>query len=411
MDYHELLKKVEDHVDLFYREHTNADLFYHRKSHTLEVLGNTKKIADHYQLDDRLFFIVCAAACFHDLGHLMKDESNYEARSAALAEGFLKSIGVEDADVAAVKNCIMVTKMPQTPTSLAEKIVCDADLFNLGTTAFWDNNKLLKKEEAALTNAKVDSVAWRESVISMLESHQYHTDYCQLLLNKTKAENLAKLKNKQEEKLKKAQQAVLLENAVEDGQEAAVPAVANKKAARNKKKDRPLRGIETMFRISASKNIRISEMADNKANIMISVNSIIISVVLGLMVGKLEENKSLIIPTVILLIVNVTTIIYSVLATRPKIANGFFTQEDVEKRSVNLLYFGSFYNMNFKEYDEGLKEMMADSDFLYGNLSLDTFWQGKVLGRKYQLLRISYTIFLYGIVAAVLAFAAAVIFF
>ena len=166
-----------------------------------------------------------------------------------------------------------------------------------------------------------------------------------------------------------------------------------------------------MFRIVASKNIKISEMADGKANIMISINSIIISVILGLMASTLRENQNLIIPTIILLVVNVGTIIFSVLATRPKIPNGRFTPEDVSNRSVNLLYFGSFYKMNFKEFNEGLKEMMDDSDFLYGTLSKDTYWQGKVLGRKFRLLRISYTIFLYGIVVSVLAFMTAIIFF
>jgi hypothetical protein len=166
-----------------------------------------------------------------------------------------------------------------------------------------------------------------------------------------------------------------------------------------------------MFKISASKNIRISEMADSKANIMISVNSIIISVVLGLTIKNLDEHRNLIVPTIILLAVNLTTIIYSVLATRPKIADGFFTKADVDNKSVNLLYFGSYYNMNFKEYHEGLKAMMADKEFLYGTLTKDTFWQGKVLGRKYRLLRASYTVFLYGIIIAVAAFAIAVVFF
>ena len=119
----------------------------------------------------------------------------------------------------------------------------------------------------------------------------------------------------------------------------------------------------------------------------------------------MEENPHLLVPTIILLAVNVTTIIYAVLATRPHIGNGEFTQEQVQKKSVNLLYFGSFYKMNFKEYNEGIKAMMSDSEFLYGSLTKDIFWQGKVLGRKYRLLRTSYTIFMYGLIVAVLAYA------
>ena len=213
---------------------------------------------------------------------------------------------------------------------LNEKIVCDADLFNLGTGYFQEKNKLLRKEMEALGNTKIDRITWRASTINLLENHRYHTDYCQLLLNKTKAQNLEKIKSRQEEKINKIKEAVRKEANVDENDVPVLNTVQTPKNPRPQKKDRPLRGIETMFRISASKNIRISEMADNKANIMISVNSIIISVILGLMARSLEENRNLIIPTVVLLIVNVATIIFSVLATRPKIANGYFTKEEVD---------------------------------------------------------------------------------
>ena len=84
--------------------------------------------------------------------------------------------------------------------------------------------------------------------------------------------------------------------------------------------------------------------------------------------------------------------------------------EQVEKKSVNLLYFGSYYNMDFKEYNAGVKAMMEDSEFLYGSLTKDIFWQGKVLGRKYHLLRTAYSIFLYGMIISVISFMAAFFF-
>ena len=115
MNYHELLRNVEDHVNLFYREHTDTNMFYHDQSHVLEVLANTKKIADHYQLDDRSFFIVCAAACFHDVGYLVREAEVHEEKSAELAEAYLTGIGVDEADIEEIKNCIRATKMPQSP--------------------------------------------------------------------------------------------------------------------------------------------------------------------------------------------------------------------------------------------------------------------------------------------------------
>ena len=410
MNYHELLKKVEDHVNLFFREHADPNLFFHNLAHTRDVAEHTKQIADHYQLDDGNFFVVTAAACFHDTGQLIKSGEGHEERSAELAQEYLSSINVSEEDITAIKKCILATTMPQAPQSLNEEIIGDADLYNLGTDVFRDQNRLLRKEIEAVNNVKMDGTAWRASSISILEKHTYHTDYCRLLLNKTKAENLDRLKNRQEEKLKKEQEALILESAAAASPEAVTDNADNKKIAKPKKKDLPDKGIETMFRISSSNSLRMSVMAENKAHKMKSVNSIIISVVLGLIIKTLDENRHLIIPTIILLIVNVTTIIYSVIATRPKVAPGFFTPEQVENKSVNLLFFGSFYNMGFKEYDEGMQKMMKDRDFLYGSLIKDIFWQGKVLGRKYQLLRISYTIFLYGIIASVIAFTAAIIF-
>ena len=409
MSYHELLIKIEEHVNVFYREHADEKLFYHNQSHTKDVLETAKRMADHYQLDDQSFFIVCAAACFHDTGYLLTKDENHELKSAELADTFLTGIGVNEEDITEIKKCILATKMPQYPDTLAEKIICDADLFNLGTAAFREKNKLLKKEKEALSDSKVDGIAWRAATISMLENHVYHTDYCQLLLNKTKNENLDWIQNKQVEIINKAQSGEAMENKGDDPKEIITGAVDNKTVIKLKKKDRPVKGIETMFRITASNNVRISVMADNKAHIMISVNSIIISVVLGLIIKNLDEHRNLLVPTILLLTVNVTTIIYSVLATRPKISDGFFTREQVVNKSVNLLYFGSYYNMNYKEYDEGIKAMMSDSEFLYGSLTKDIFWQGKVLGRKYRLLRISYTVFMYGIVAAVIAYAATAI--
>jgi HD superfamily phosphodiesterase len=411
MNYHALLIKIKDHVNLFYLEHITTNYFYHNQNHTKDVLDAAQKIADHYQLDDRSFFIVCAAACFHDIGFILSKGELHEQKGAELADVFLRSIEVDEQDITAIKGCIMATKMPQRPVSMEEIILCDADLFNLGTTSFKEINKLLRKETEALTNTKIDGIAWRKSSIHMLENHTYHTDYCQELLDKTKAENLAKLKAKQEEKLAKVQLSIGLDNEGRLAPADSSTDTENRKPEKIRKGDRPKKGIETMFRISASKNVRISEMADKKASIMISVNSIIISVVLGVMVRNLDQNRNLLIPTILLLAVNVATIIYSVLATRPKVMDGVFTPEQVNNKSVNLLFFGSFYNMNFKEYDEALNVMMGDSEFLYGTLSRDMFWQGKVLGRKYKLLRTSYSIFLYGIVAAVLAFAIAVIFF
>jgi hypothetical protein len=173
---------------------------------------------------------------------------------------------------------------------------------------------------------------------------------------------------------------------------------------KKKKSDRPDKGIETMFRITSGNNQRLSDMADNKAHIMISTNSIILSVILSILLRKLEDNPHLIIPTLILLIICVVTMVFSILATRPSVPEGTFSAEDIRQKKVNLLFFGNFYRMDLPDYVSGMEQMMEDRDFLYGSLIRDVYSQGVVLGRKYRLLRVAYNVFMFGIIGSVLAF-------
>src|SRR6478609_1339450 len=100
-----------------------------------------------------------------------------------------------------------------------------------------------------------------------------------------------------------------------------------------------------MFRVSSSNHQRLSDMADNKSQIMITVNSIILSAVISLLLRKLDDTSYLMIPTFMLLGTSLATIIFAILATRPSIPDGRFTKTDVESKKVNLLFFGNFYRM------------------------------------------------------------------
>ncbi|MCH5684514.1 DUF5706 domain-containing protein [Niabella sp. W65] len=163
-----------------------------------------------------------------------------------------------------------------------------------------------------------------------------------------------------------------------------------------------------MFRITSTNNQRLSDMADKKADILITVNSILLSAILSLLIRKLESNTHLVIPTIIILVVSAVTLIYAILATRPKIPSGVFSQRDVDSKNVNLLFFGNFYRMDFEEYKKGMWKVMEDRDFLYGSLVKDVYSQGIVLGRKYKLLRVAYNVFMFGLMTAIIAFVIAI---
>lgn len=384
MHYREILDQLRTHVASLFRAHKDERLIYHDLQHTEQVVENTVKIANHYQLSDDEFFIVMVASWFHDLGYLF-DCSQHEAKSENLARAFLEDKEVGQEVINQIGGCILATKMPQNPLNLLQQIVCDADLFHLGSDSFKQRNKLMRKEAEAFCNKTIDSNEWRIKTIALFKQHHYHTDFCQNLLNDKKAQNLARMENK-------------LVTQTEIG----TAAVSKKEKIR--KDDKPERGVETMFRISSTNHQRLSDMADNKAHIMISTNSIILSVILSLLLRKLEDNPHLIIPTLLLLIICVVTMVFSILATRPSIPEGMFTPEDIKEKRVNLLFFGNFYRMSLADYQSGMLKMMDDRDFLYGSLIKDVYAQGVVLGRKYRLLRVAYNVFMFGIVAAVLAF-------
>jgi hypothetical protein len=168
------------------------------------------------------------------------------------------------------------------------------------------------------------------------------------------------------------------------------------------------KGIQTMLRLTSQNHLKLSDMADSKANILISVNAIIISVVLGVLARKLQEETYLKIPTLIFLTSAVVTIIISILATRPKINEGRFTPEDIAAKKTNLLFFGNFYKASYEEYSSAMKKMMVDTDYLYGSLVKDIYYLGVILGRKYKLIRLAYNIFMIGIILSVIAFIIAI---
>jgi len=392
MKYKRLLEDVKEFVMDYFHTHHNENLVYHNLEHTQDVVKATMQIANHYQLNDKDFFIVMTGAWFHDTGYF-EDPQNHEQIGADLAVDFLKKNDVP-ADVRdAVMQVILSTKMPQKPTNQLENILCDGDLFHLGTEDFSKKRKLMHKEIELLYNKDISKNEWRKKDIEFLESQQYHTDYCVLLLSDQKAINIEKLRKKLKEE----------PEVIPDAKKDDKP-IIQEKLLNKKDKKRPDKGIETMFRITSSNNQRLSDMADNKAQLLITVNSIILSLIVSLVLRRLEDNAFLIVPTFILLMVSLSTIIFSILATRPSIPDGLFTDNDLERKKVNLLFFGNFYKMALNDYSKGMVKVMNDNEFLYGTLITDVYSQGVVLGRKYKLIRIAYNIFMFGLIAAVLAY-------
>jgi len=161
-----------------------------------------------------------------------------------------------------------------------------------------------------------------------------------------------------------------------------------------------LRGIETMFRTTFQSHNDLVGLADNKANIMISVNGLIISI----LIASGDRTGWLVIPTTALMIGCLGSIVFGVLAARPRVTRNPVTLEDVRAGRANLLFFGNFLSMPMPDYLEGMRILMENPDEAYMHMVRNLYALGNILERKFRLLWISYTFFLVGLGSAVVLF-------
>ena len=390
-----------DYVQELYQTKSKPSLYFHNFQHIEAVVKACSDMAAYYMLakDDRNALML--AAWLHDTGYLESDSAEHEIASVQIAKKFMSENSLSEEFIAKVEALILVTKMPQQPKDLPQQIICDADLSHLGSDDFSDLSKALKNEINADAPEQFSKQEWAAKTIKFLESHRYFTEYCLTRLEPAKQHNLKKLRKKYPEELPVVRKQVpeVLPTKTDE-------AVKEKKA----KNERPDRGVETMFRTTSSNHLKLSEMADSKAHIIISVNSIILSVVISVLLTKLDQYPNYIVPTALLLVVCVLAIIFSVLTTRPNVTKGKFVKEEILTQKPNLLFFGNFHEMSLEDYTWGMNEMMNDRDYLYGTMIKDIYSLGVVLAKKYRFLRISYNIFMFGLIASVVAFGIATFF-
>lgn len=413
----QILAEARQYVAGVFANRVLPAFLFHSYEHTLDVVNASEFLANHYHLPDEDRFPLFLAAWFHDTGYSGGEVKNHEELGKAIAVEFLTSKNVDATVIERVSSCIMATRMPQSPGNFIEQILCDADLFHLGTDQFPEKNKLLRKEINLLHEDKISKKEWREMNIKFLRQHQYFTSYGKTYLAPIKQQFLQELVEKEEEKEKPEKQEKpdkplkpLKPVAVAPRKTVTSTATGETDKDKKARESRTERGISTMFRLMSENHVSLSQMADSKANIMISVNTIVMSIMVSVLLGKLQFYPEYIAPTIILLLVCLSAVVFAILATRPNITRGTFTKEDIKEKKINLLFFGNFYNMSLQEYDWAMKEMMNDREYLNTSMVKDIYFLGVVLARKYKYLRLSYNIFMFGLIIAIVAFGIAFIF-
>lgn len=383
-----LIEQSEDFVSNLLKDNLSNLYSYHNFNHTFNVVNAVIKLCDKEKVEGADKEMLLVAAWFHDTGYLNGVE-NHEDESVKIVTKFLKEKEQSDEFITEVSKLILATSKLYVPQTQLEKIIKDADYVHITSLEYESSCELLRSELESTMDISFSSLEWaKENLNFLLNKHRFYTDYALKKWQPLKEKTIAMVQKKiKKQELKKAK-------AMENDEK------------KKDKVEKPDRGIDTLFRVSLGNHTRLSGIADSKANILLSVNAIIISIALSSIIPKLDspKNAHLVIPTFIMLISSVITIIFAILSTRPKVTSGFFTRADVEAKKVNLMFFGNFYKMPLEDYDWAMNEMMKDRDYLYSTMIKDLYYLGLVLQRKYNLLRIAYNFFMVGIIITVISF-------
>jgi predicted metal-dependent HD superfamily phosphohydrolase len=354
-----------------------------------------EELADHYNIsaDDKELLLV--AAWFHDAGYSVAYDT-HEQESAAIARDFLSKRQDPEDKISKVEALILSTNIKRKPSDLLEEMLHDADFINIGRKGFFTRAQALRIEWELKCKKKFTEKEWQELQLRFLIENNFYTKYCLKRYTERRSKNIEEQKkridtlNTELEKLKVKAQAKLKEKTVEDTQ--------------------PKRGVETMFRSIYRNHISLSSIADSKANMMISINTIIMSVIISLVgsgfviVKTTFEHYRFVIPLFILLATCLASVIFAVLSAQPNVTKKNPDRKDIKEKKSSLLFFGNFSSMPLADFITDVNLLMNNKEDLYDNMTVDIYYLGKVLTRKYQLIRISYAVFLIGLILCVTSF-------
>ncbi len=394
VDQPNIITAAEDYVRHIFEEKIPSNVYiYHNWVHTCQVRDEVILLGRQAGLKSDELELLNLASLFHDVG-FSETYVGHEDHGIRIAKEYLTSIQYPKERIDAIVSLINATKVDVKPTTPLESLLKDADTSSLGRPHFQIYTNSLRKELNKLQNMLLTKRDWAITNLRFLDEHEYFSAVGIERYGQTKVENRKLL----EEEL------VLIDARIEE---------KAKEAGTNGERNTigTSKSAQTMFKTALRNHIDLSAIADNKANIMLSVNALIITFALPLLGKEIASNRILLYPTILLLTVCVVSMIFATLATRPIAMKGYSSMESILAKKSNLFFFGNYYRMSFEEYEQGMNATVADDTILDTTIMRDLFFLGRTLGFKYAHLRKCYTIFMYGIITTVISFVVVFSFF
>ena len=202
------LKIVDQYIRELFRDELPDGIKFHDANHTLHpargVVAVANRIATSETISEHDRELVIAAAYFHDTGYIREYDKN-EPIAARMAGRILKLIGYKPNEIKKIQKMILSTDLDREPKTHLEKILCDADLDNLGREDFFILDGKLREGRGARGLDVSDDAKWYRGTLAIMKKHQYYTESQKKLREKGKKKNIKKLINKLENIEKKDQ--------------------------------------------------------------------------------------------------------------------------------------------------------------------------------------------------------------
>jgi predicted metal-dependent HD superfamily phosphohydrolase len=371
----EIVTSARAYVQNLLNKELSTDHIYHNWDHTSLVYDEAMSLANDAALGDEDREILSLAALFHDTGFVHTFQDHEEA-SKKIASAYLSAQNYPVEKITKVVNAIDATKMPHLSSDKVGALLQDADLSNLGRDDWEKFSELIRNERANIIGEKISDADWENQNNIFLKDTLFQTREGKLKYDEGKKKNREELK----EKLKK------------DKKKGASMINSNRTA-------------EMLFKTALRNHINLTQIADNKANIMLSINALILTFALPTLLRKdFDKDWFFILPAGMIGVTCVISIVYAALSTQPGKFKGRFNLSDIKAGKGSLFFFGNFYNTSLDEYIEGMKVTLTQEQNLDEAAIMDLYFLGKSLGRKFNMLRKCYSFFLIGITLSSLLF-------
>lgn len=162
-----VLKKLEADLPSY--------LTYHGLDHTLDVLNICEQYIRRLNLPEDQRYLLRTGAIVHDMGFL-KGPANHEEVGSGMAAEIMRGLGISEDDIQVVSGLVMATKIPQTPLTPLQMVICDADLDYLGREDYPEISLKLFEELKYMKVIETED-QWKNLQINFLKAHKFHTPF------------------------------------------------------------------------------------------------------------------------------------------------------------------------------------------------------------------------------------------